>query len=91
MELLVMHPETVSHTTHQLLTAEEAATALRKSPQGFREAMCRGKAPWAVWLRERRVKLGRRNLFRSTDIAKVQECGDAVTSLDRSKVIPLHR
>lgn len=75
----------------QLLTAEEAALALRKSPQGFREAMCRGKAPWAIWLREHRVKLGRRYLYRSVDIARVQECGDQVALSDSPKVIPLHR
>lgn len=75
----------------ELLTAEEAALALRKSPQGFREAMCRGRAPWSIWLRERRIKLGRRYLFRSADIVRVQECGDGVVLLDSPKVIPLHR
>ncbi|PKY11027.1 hypothetical protein B1757_06870 [Acidithiobacillus marinus] len=86
-----MRSETVSQATPQLLTAEEAAAALRKTPQGFREAMCRGRAPWSVWLRERRVKLGRRYLYRTMDIAKVQECGDQVALVDSPKVIHLHR
>lgn len=88
-----MPSESLSHyQPPQLLTAEEAAAALRKSPQGFRESMCRGKAPWAIWLREHRIKLGRRYLFRSTDIAKVQEYGDAVALLaDSPKVVRLHR
>lgn len=90
-ESMVMQ-ESISHQLPlQLLTAEEAALALRKSPQGFREAICRGKAPWAIWLREHRIKLGRRYLFRSTDIAKVQEHGDTVTLLDSAKVVSLHR
>lgn len=92
MESMVMQ-ESLSHPLPpQLLTGEEAALALRKSPQAFRESMCRGKANWAVWLSERRVKFGRRFLYRRSDIEKVQEYGDAVTLFDDSaKVVRLHR
>ena len=70
-----------------LLTAEDAAKILRKTPQSMREAMCRSHAPWAVWLRDRRVRMGRRYYFRTTDVLEIVEKGDSVATNHR--VIPL--
>lgn len=70
-----------------LLTAEESAEILRKTPQSLREAICRSRAPWAVWLRDRRVRMGRRYYFRTSDVLAVAEQGDAVATDHR--VIPM--
>lgn len=69
----------MNHNTPRLLTAEEAADQLRKTPSAFREAMCRSGADWARWLSARRVKLGRRYYLRREDVEAVLRLGDAVS------------
>jgi hypothetical protein len=84
---LIMQPKTSFPELPQLMTAEEAADTLRKTPQAMREAMCRSRAPWAVWLRDQRVRMGRRYYFRTADVLAVAEKGDSVATAPR--VIPL--
>ena len=73
----------------KLLTSEEAAALLRKTPAAFRDAMCRsragwaGWAGWAKWLAARRVWLGRRYYLRRKDVEAILECGDGVADCDR--------
>lgn len=62
----------------KLLTSEEAAALLRKTPAAFRDAMCRSRAGWAIWLADRRVWLGRRYYLRREDVEAILECGDGV-------------
>jgi len=71
----------MNHHPPQLLTAEEAAEQLRKTPAAFREAMCRSHADWARWLSARRVKLGRRYYLRWEDVDAVARLGDAVADI----------
>ena len=67
----------------KLLTSEEAAALLRKTPAAFRDAMCRSGAGWAKWLAARRVWLGRRYYLRREDVEAILECGDGVADRDR--------
>lgn len=74
-----MQQETaMNHHTPRLLTADEAADQLRKTPAAFREAMCRSHADWAIWLSARRIKLGRRYYLHQEDVEAVLRLGDAV-------------
>ena len=67
----------------KLLTSEEAAALLRKTPAAFRDAMCRSRAGWAKWLAARRVWLGRRYYLRREDVEAILERGDRVADHDR--------
>lgn len=78
----------MDHHTPQLLTAEEAASQLRKTPSAFREAMCRSRAKWAIWLSGRRIKLGRRYYIRREDVEAVLRFGDAVADLPSAEHAP---
>jgi hypothetical protein len=69
--------------TQQLLTSQEAAQLLRKSPLAFRDAMCRSRADWARWLASRRIWLGRRYYLRVEDIEAILHMGDAVADPQR--------
>ncbi|OYV72252.1 MAG: hypothetical protein B7Z70_15180 [Acidithiobacillus ferrivorans] len=67
----------------KLLTSEEAAGLLRKTPVAFRDAMCRSRAGWAIWLASRRVWLGRRYHLRREDVEAILDLGDQVADRDR--------
>ena len=67
----------------ELLTVEETAECLRRRPQALREALCRSEATWAAWLRARRVRLGRRQYFRASDVLLVMEHGARVLEIRR--------
>lgn len=73
----------------KLWSVEDVAPVLHKTPSAIREAMCRSKAPWAIWLSSRRVRLGRRYYFRQQDVLRVLECGDAVAQ-EKSSVVRIH-
>ncbi|QAU35142.1 hypothetical protein EKL02_13675 [Janthinobacterium sp. 17J80-10] len=54
-----------------LLTLDQLAQILQRSPTGLRETLCSSRANWAQQINSTKVYIGRRLYFRTEDIARL--------------------
>lgn len=62
-----------------LMTIEQLAKVLSRTANGVRVSLNR-KSDWSTRINAARVKIGRRNYFRTADIAKVFDGGSGLSN-----------